>query len=453
MIYLLGLMIQWVGRYLVPALLVLLAGAVVVALRSCPRAGSTHQFIMMKAKSNPRALLIMNLRTLFFLVGCFCLSLRAASGEEDWKPVICDSAKPYHGPKLHAHPRAGIFASASGSLTGSLDSNTVARLEKALAQAQVATKAPAMTVAVGVPGKGLWSATRRGQPLAEETVPQVFYWASAGKAFTAVVILQLAEEGKLKLDDKLARWFPDIPNTKVITLDHLLTHTSGLYSFQADPALRGQPGYKSPDALLAVAKAHGNAFCPGEYWSYCNTGYVLLARIVEQVESQPFHAVVTRRIIDRLGLKQTRSLAPNSPVTDIAAAHPGKPEEAEPEFHFSTPFGAGNIVGTAEDLVRFWHALLGGQLVRPETVQGMFERLYPMFGQPQFYGRGVMLYEVPKPDGGTQVWLGHSGGCPGIKAVVAYAPEAGAFVAVALNNDGSAEATAHLLLKALKETQ
>ena len=86
-------------------------------------------------------------------------------------------------------------------------------------------------------------------------------------------------------------------------------------------------------------------------------------------------------------------------------------------------------------------------------MQGMFERLYPMFGQPQFYGRGVMLYEVPKPDGGAQVWLGHSGGCPGIKAVVAYAPEAGAFVAVALNNDGSAEATAHLLLKALKDAE
>ncbi len=395
----------------------------------------------------------MKLRIAMLLVGCLCLPLLVARGADDWKPVICDSAKPYHGPKLHARLPASVFADASGSLSGSLDTNTVARLEKALDRALMATKAPAMTVAVGVPGHGLWSATRVGQPVAGETAPQVFYWASAGKAFTAVAILQLVEEGKLKLDDKLARWFPDFPNAKIITLDHLLTHTSGLYSFQNDPALRAQPGYKSPDALLAVAKAHGNAFCPGEYWAYCNTGYVLLARIVEQVDGQPFHAVVTRRIIDRLGLKHTRSLAPKSSVADIAPAHPGQPEEAEAEFHFSTPFGAGNIVGPAEDLVRFWHALLGGQLVKPKTVQGMFERLYPMFGQPQFYGRGVMLYEVPKPDGGTQVWLGHSGGCPGIKAVVAYAPEAGAFVAVALNNDGSAEATAHLLLKALKDTQ
>jgi D-alanyl-D-alanine carboxypeptidase len=261
---------------------------------------------------------MMEMRTLYLLVGLFFLLVRGAGGDE-WKPVICDSAKSYHGPKLHARPPASVFAEAAGSLDGSLDANTVARLEKALDRASTATKAPALTVAVGIPGKGLWSATRLGQTVAGETVPQAFYWASAGKAFTAVVVLQLVEEGKLKLDDKLARWFPEFPNAKVISLDHLLTHTSGLYSFQNDPTLRSQPGYKSPEILLAVAQAHGNAFCPGEYWAYCNTGYVLLASIVEQVEGQPFHAVVNRRIVDRLGLKHTRSLAPNSPVADSAS--------------------------------------------------------------------------------------------------------------------------------------
>lgn len=91
--------------------------------------------------------------------------------------------------------------------------------------------------------------------------------------------------------------------------------------------------------------------------------------------------------------------------------------------------------------------------MKPKTVQGMFEKLDPMFGQPQFYGRGVMLCEVSKPDSSRQVWLGHSGGGSGIKTVVAYAPEAGAFVAGALNNDSSAEAPAHLFLKAHMETE
>ena len=418
-----------------------------------PAAPSQPQIPWIKHEDLPAHLQITYLRAALLLVGCFGLLMSVAKGADDWKPVDCDSAKSYRGPKLHARPQARIFAGASGSLTGSLDSNTVARLEQAMEKALAATKAPALTVAVGVPGRGLWSGTRSSPPSSGEKQPKFFYWASAGKAFTAVTVLQLVEEGKLRLDDKLARWFPDMPNAKIITLDHLLTHTSGLYSFQSDPALRAQPGYKSPETLLAVAKAHGNAFCPGEYWSYCNTGYVLLARIVEKVEGQPFHEVVTRRIIDRLGLKHTRSLSPKSPAVDVATAHPSKPEEAEAEFHFSTPFGAGNIVGTAEDMVRFWHALLNGQLVKPKTVQGMFERLYPMFGQPLYYGRGVMLYEVPKPDDGSEIWLGHSGGSPGIKAIVAYAHEAQAFVAVAMNNDASAEATAHLFLKALKESQ
>ena len=72
-----------------------------------------------------------------------------------------------------------------------------------------------------------------------------------------------------------------------------------------------------------------------------------------------------------------------------------------------------------------------------------------MFGNGTFYGRGVMLYDVPSQAGGHTTWLGHSGGGPGIKAIVAYSLDAKAFVAVALNSDGSAEATASLLLKAL----
>lgn len=106
----------------------------------------------MKAKSNQCAFSIRDLGILLLLVGCFCLSLQVAKGGDDWKPVTCDSVKPYHGPKLHAHPATSVFAEVSGSLNGSLDTNTVARLEKALARALDATKAPAMTVAVGVPG-------------------------------------------------------------------------------------------------------------------------------------------------------------------------------------------------------------------------------------------------------------------------------------------------------------
>lgn len=67
------------------------------------------------------------------------------------------------------------------------------------------------------------------------------------------------------------------------SIDHLLTHTSGIYSFQSNPVLRASPGYKPPEELISTARNHGNGFCPGEYWSYSNTGYVMLGRIIEQI--------------------------------------------------------------------------------------------------------------------------------------------------------------------------
>ncbi|NOS68960.1 MAG: beta-lactamase family protein [Verrucomicrobia bacterium] len=378
------------------------------------------------------------------------LHSQPAFAADDWKPVICESAKTYHGKKLHSPPAKKVFQDAGESITGKLDVETVTRLEKALEKALVATGAPEMSVAVAVPGKGSWSTNRMQAGGSSQPASQQFWFASVGKAFTAVVVLQLVEERKLSLDDKLVRWFPDFPNARFITIDHLLTHTSGIFSFQNDSKLRATPGYKSPERLIAVAREHGNGFCPGEYWSYSNTGYVMLGRIIEAIEGRPFHEVLTSRVIKRLGLKNTNALSPEEKLDGIAKPHPSKPQDEPVEDSApTTPFAAGNVVATASDMIEFWHALLGGRILKPETVRDQFQRLYPMFDNGTFYGRGVMLYDVPDRDDRRLTWLGHSGGAPGFKAIVAYSVDAKAFVAVALNNDGSAEATANLLLKAL----
>ncbi len=374
-----------------------------------------------------------------------------ALGADSGQPVECDSARPYRGARLHAAPPSRVFEEAAKPFGEGFDAATIGRLDAAMKKAMDATKAPAMTVAVGVPGRGLWSATRLRDEAGGAAPPRWFWFASVGKAFTAAVVLQLVEEGKLSLDDQLARWFPDYPNAGAITLDHLLTHTSGIYSFQADETLRAKPGYHPPEDLIKVARSHGNTFCPGEYWSYCNTGYVMLGRIVEIIEGQPFHESVNSRVMGRLELKNTKALAPREQPGGLARPHPADPREAAREPSLSTPYAAGSVVATAEDMVRFWHAHLGGRLLRPAAVRAQFERLYPMFGGGTYYGRGVMLYDVPDQDGRRLTWLGHSGGAPGTKALVIYSVEAGAFVAVALNYDGSAEATANLLLKALAD--
>jgi D-alanyl-D-alanine carboxypeptidase len=96
----------------------------------------------------------------------------------------------------------------------------------------------------------------------------------------------------------------------------------------------------------------------------------------------------------------------------------------------------------------FLRDLLSGRIVERDSVARMAETLYPMFGDGMSYGLGLMVYDVPEPDG-TTVWIGHSGGVPGRRALLAYAPEKNAIVAVALTGEGSAEATANTLLGAL----
>ena len=157
-------------------------------------------------------------------------------------------------------------------------------------------------------------------------------------------------------------------------------------------------------------------------------------------------------MIQRLGLKHTKALAPQEKASGTARPHPSKPSEAIAGNTLSTtPYAAGNVVATAADMIEFWQALLGAKLLKAETVRSQFQRLYPMFDQGAFYGRGVMLYDVPIDGSRRLTWLGHGGGAPGSKALVVYSVDARAFVAVALNNDGSAEATVNLLLKALNQ--
>ena len=256
-------------------------------------------------------------------------------------------------------------------------------------------------------------------------------------------------EENIDLADTLSKWIPDFPNASVITIDHLLLHTSGTFSFNADLRFREENGYKTPDELLEIAKSHGNAFCPGEYWSYSNTNYVLLALILEQIEQKPFHLILTERIINPLDLKNTIALKPKQQLKGLVKGH--TEDGPDEKFYESMPLGAGIIVSSAKDMVIFWHSYLTGKIIKSLSVETAFAHLYPMFGNGTFYGRGVMLYDVYN-EGGEQVvwWLGHSGGTQGLKAVIAYDMMRKIYVAVALNNTASAEASANKLLAEVK---
>lgn len=298
--------------------------------------------------------------------------------------------------------------------------------------------------AVARPDGALWTQTFYG-PLYDATRTTRCFWASVGKAYTATAILQMVEEGKLALDDKLSRWAPDMPNAAFVTVEDLLGHTSGLYSFQEDPGLRAERGYKPPERLLAVAAAHEPLFCPGGAWSYSNTGYVLLGRIIEAVDGKPYHQALTGRIIERLELRETTILAPRDKPRDMA--YPASEDD-----DVTTPYAAGAVSASSADVVRFWRALMASRLHGVDLTRRRFAKLYPMVNvsPASSYGLGVMVSDLKLADpNATDTWLGHAGGLPGARAMVAYSMEKQAFVAVALTGEGSPEATANLLLSGL----
>ncbi len=369
-----------------------------------------------------------------------------------WAGPACEGVMPYRGLPLHDPPAAAQFptAAAAGVDTLAFDPATADSLEATCAWILERTKAPAITAAVLLPGRAAWS-TALGVADADSgtalPADALFYWGSVGKTFTGILVLQLIEEGKLAYDATLSTWFPAVVNADLITIDMLLTHTNGLYSFQADSTFHFTPGYSPPETLLAVAARHEPVHCPGEAWSYSNTGYVLLARILERIEGRPYHEIARDRIVRRLRLAHTVVLAPGESPARLVPGH--RDGHADRTFDPSMPYGAGCVAASAADMARFWQAALTGELVRTETMREAFARLYPMFGSTaQCYGRAVMLYDVPSPDGG-RTWLGHSGGTETAKALVLHDVPSGAFVAVAINAAVPAEAAAYRLLQEL----
>lgn len=359
----------------------------------------------------------------------------AVARADDYKPVACTAHAPYAGRSLHA---AVAVASPLAIPDAAPDPATKARLDATLAAIKAATHAPSITAAVGIEGKGLWTGDTIGQhPL---------FWASAGKTFTAVVVLQLVQEHRLSLDDSVSKWIPGVPNGEVATVRDLLAHTGGLFSANEDKKAHAAPRYRDPGENLAIARKHGALFCPGANWRYSNTGYDLLGEIVRQVDGRSIDAAITARILTPLGLTSLRALRPGGGADGVAPLVSAQATPIDPSWAGA----AGPIVGSASDMVRFWSALLDGRLVAPSVVQEMTGTLYPMFDPGTFYGLGAMVFDAPDGDR-RLLWIGHAGGTPGASALVVYAPADHAFAAVALTGDGSAVASVNALLKALRQ--
>jgi D-alanyl-D-alanine carboxypeptidase len=351
----------------------------------------------------------------------------------------CTGVAPYVGEALRAPASAGSLRLRPGDASGITPSER-ASLAQAHARAREATGAPTMTVAAWQDGGAPWTAGHGTAP------GDLHYWASVGKIVTAAAILRLEEQGRLSLEDPVAAYVDGVPNGDIITLRMLLSHTSGLFSANEAPDIRGAGARLDLAEVLTVVREEPPYACPGAAWRYSNTGYTLLGAVIERVTGQPYHEAAETLVLSRSAASNLRVLAPDEPLDGIVAAPDA---EKQPPLDIRGHGAAGGVVADAESMALLLRDLLSGRIIGPESVARMAETLYQMFDNGLFYGLGLMVFDLPGPEGST-VWIGHSGGVPGRRALVAFAPDRNAIIAVALTGEGSAEATVNTHLGALE---
>ena len=210
---------------------------------------------------------------------------------------------------------------------------------------------------------------------------------SATKMFTAVMIFQLIQEGKIRLDQKLSLYFPDLPNADKITIQNMLYHRSGLHDYTHDtdfPDWMDKP--KSHEELLKIIKEKGSDFEPGANADYCNSNYLLLGYIIEKICKMPYADALNIRITSKLGLKNTYFGKPINIHDNESASYKYANNNnwaRQKETDLSIHGGAGSIVSTATDMVKFIDALFSYKLINKTSLAQM-ETMVDDYGMGMF---------------------------------------------------------------------
>jgi len=306
--------------------------------------------------------------------------------------------------------------------------------DKELENIFITTGTKGISVSVGIPGTGVWSSSRgtTGNSSEEKITPDLkFCTGSIGKIFTAVVILNLVEEGSLKLESTVEKWFPEINWADQVSIDHLLTHTSGIASFDNMEEYENHKYlYYNPEELLSYITQKELLFKPGKHFAYSNTGYLMLGIIIERVTGKSYKEVVNQYIIDKIGLKNTEVITPETINNLIVKGH-HKGNMLNKTEYSDVPFAAGSIAATPNDLIIFLHALMGGKLLTQAGLQTMFSDMNLMTDtQNTYYGKGIVAALTP-----VGKIIGHRGGIKGFGASLYYHPEKNIFVCVMMNDD------------------
>ncbi|WP_411101501.1 serine hydrolase domain-containing protein [Streptomyces sp. cmx-4-9] len=324
-----------------------------------------------------------------------------------------------------------------GLVQGDVDPALAARLDAAITAAMKKAGMPGVTVGLWTAGRGDYvksfglADTKSGTPMKTDLYTRI---GSVTKTFTVTAVLQLVDEGRVRLDDPISQYVDGVPGGAGITVRQLASMRSGLYNYTEDKkfldALRADPQREyTPQQLLDFAFAHPANFPPGTAWEYSNTNTILLGLLIEQMSGQPLDGYLRHHVLDPLKLTDTAlpsadrfpephaqgytNFTPDGSVTTATGWNP------------SWAWAAGGITSTLEDLHTWAPALAEGRLLSPAT-QAQRLRMRPVGAPGVSYGLGILQING---------WLGHNGELPGYETIAAHLPQEKATRVVLVNSD------------------
>jgi CubicO group peptidase (beta-lactamase class C family) len=249
-----------------------------------------------------------------------------------------------------------------------------------------------------------------------------FQIGSITKQFTAVLVLKLEEQGELNLTDPIQKYIPDFPiKNKPITIEHLLTHTSGIPEyFDWNKHHNKFENDYSPNALMELIKDEPLEFDPGDDFDYCNSNYLLLGIIIERVTKQSYNDFLHQEIIDKIGMVHSSARDDLSQIDSIALGYTrsnDRIELAEVE-HRSWAFSVGNIISTVSDLNLWYSHLFNGDIISEASLKKALKGFVLNNGDTIPYGYG---WYVEQFQGEQMIY--HGGSINGFYSYVGFIPD------------------------------
>ena len=263
----------------------------------------------------------------------------------------------------------------------------------------------------------------------------VFRLGSITKQFTAAAVMLLVEDGKIALSDPIEKYLPGYPTQgHVITVEHLLTHTSGIQSYTSIPGWFPKK-IRTDLPLLELIDGFKNEpmqFAPGERYAYNNSAYVILGAVIEKAAGETYERVLTKRIFEPLGMTRT-FFGSNEPLIEGRVQGYGEDKGVIVNAQFlsmTQPHAAGSLVSTIDDLAKWDAALVAGKVLKRTSLQRMATPYTLKDGSRTGYGYGLQVGTLRGRES-----VEHGGGINGFATYALSLPADRIYVAVLTNSD------------------